>query len=158
MDGMMRARSTGWFLLVLAIPLLGCGNDGGTADPVTSTGADGMVDGTVFLVQSSPATAVMEALYRGPVRRDDQGCLRLEPDGDVPVTVVWPYGFTLETRDDGQHVRDADGRDIGRIGDSFTFGGGYVSALHSGIPLTQAQRGLAESRCPGTYWIVGEVP
>ena len=155
----MKTWSTGWALLVLAVPLFGCGDGAGeTTEPVTNTGEDGMVDGTVFLAQSSPATAVMEALYGGPVTRDEQGCLRLAPDGDAPVAVVWPYGFTLVTQDDGQHVRDAAGRDIGPIGDAFTFGGGYVSSLHDGIPLTQTQRGLAESRCPGTYWIVGDVP
>jgi hypothetical protein len=110
-------------------------------------------DAAVFLRQNEPAQNVMDALFQGRVLRDAQGCLRLE--GAQPATVIWPYGFTLENRPGGLHVRDAAGRALGRIGGSFRFGGGFVpSDDYAG--LSDADRALAGSRCPGEYWIVGE--
>lgn len=110
-------------------------------------------DAAVFLRQREPARDVMEALYQGRILRDDQGCLRLE--GAEPATVIWPYGFTLESRPGGLYVRDAEGRELGRIGGSFRFGGGFVPS-HDYAGLSDADRALADTRCPGEYWIVGE--
>lgn len=111
-------------------------------------------DGTVFLAQTVPPREVMEALYVGKINRDDQGCLRVESEGGA--VVVWPYGFRLDARDGGTYVRDAQGRRIGRIGGSFRMGGGFAGSI-SHIPLSDADRALAESRCPSAdYWIVGE--
>jgi len=123
------------------------------SDP-TALGAE-LQPGTVFLAQSEPPGAVMDALFDGTVARDGSGCLRLE-GGDRP-TVVWPYGAELTSRAGAFWVRDAAGREIGRIGGSFRFGGGEIPSLHDGIPLTAAQRSLAAERCPGRYWIVGEI-
>ena len=111
---------------------------------------------TVFLVQGAPATAVMDALFQGRVTRDVRGCLRLDHQGDRH-TVVWPHGFTIVERDGELFVKDAAGSDVGQVGGSFRFGGGEIPALHEGINLSAESRQLAESRCPGRYWIVGEV-
>lgn len=111
-------------------------------------------DATVFLAQNVAPDAVMEALYEGRINRDEQGCLRVEAEGGA--VVIWPYRFGLEARDDGTYVRDAQGRRIGRIGGHFRTGGGFVPSL-SHVPLSDADRALAESRCPAAYyWIVGE--
>lgn len=110
-------------------------------------------DATVFLAQNQPPQSVMEALFDGVVVRDAQGCLRL--GGPEAATVVWPYGFKLEARDSGLYVKDAAGRSVGRIGGPFRFGGGHVPA-HDYANLTARDRGLAESRCPGGYWLVGD--
>ncbi|HEU4558727.1 MAG TPA: hypothetical protein VFS20_12795 [Longimicrobium sp.] len=109
----------------------------------------------VFIVQGAPATAVMDALFQGRVTLDAQGCLRLENTGDQH-TVVWPHGFTLEERGGALFVKDAAGREVGRVGGSFRFGGGETPVLHQGV-VSEESRKLAESRCPGRYWIVGEV-
>ena len=111
-------------------------------------------DATVFLAQNAPPDAVMEALYVGKVNRDAQGCLRVESEGGA--LVIWPYGFTLEARSDGLHVKDAAGRSVGRIGGDFRMGGGFVPA--GSLPmLSEADRALAQTRCPSTnYWIVGD--
>lgn len=108
-------------------------------------------DDVIFLVQRVEPTVVMEALFEGRVVPDSAGCLRLA--GPDPATVVWPYGARL----DGLTVRDAAGRTIGRIGGPFRLGGGEVPALHTGIPLSAAEREAAR-RCPGRFWIVGDVP
>lgn len=111
-------------------------------------------EGTVFLAATVPARDVMEALYTGKINRDEQGCLRVESEGGA--VVVWPYGFRLVARDGGTYVKNAQGRSIGRIGGSFRMGGGFAGTL-SHIPLSDADRALAESRCPSAYyWIVGE--
>lgn len=110
----------------------------------------------LFFVQGAPPAAVMDALFQGRVARDAVGCLRLDNLGDQP-TVVWPHGFTIAERDGELFVKDAAGREIGRIGGSFRFGGGEILALHEGLKLSDEARQQAESRCPGRYWIVGEV-
>jgi len=125
-----------------------------SGDPVDpSLTGGGNTGATVFLAQSAPPGAVMQALFQGTVVRDAQGCLRL--DSPQPATVIWPHGFTLEARGGRLYVEDAAGREIGRIGGSFRFGGGY-SPTHDHLSLTPADHALADSRCPGEYWIVGE--
>lgn len=100
----------------------------------------------LFLTQGAPATFVMDALFEGRVVVDDAGCVRL--DGPDPATVVWPYRFTLE----GNTVHAADGRIVGRLGGSFRLGGGEVPTLAGGDWQS------ALDRCPGRFWIVGDVP
>lgn len=122
---------------------------------LTSTGVD---DGEVlFLTETVPATMHMQALYEGNVIADAAGCLRLTGMG-LQHTVVWPFGFELRRRMGVATVVDPAGRVIGEIGGAFALGGGEIPTLHDGIPLSDAQRALARDRCPGRYWIVGEVP
>jgi hypothetical protein len=109
--------------------------------------------GTVFLAQNHPPQTVMEALFEGTVVQDEQGCLRLSPG--LSKTVIWPYGFKLEARVGGLYVEDASGRTVGRIGGSFSFGGGNINT-HEHASLTARDHVLAESRCPGTFWLVGD--
>jgi hypothetical protein len=111
--------------------------------------------GILFLTQNLAPNAVMEALFQGRIVADEAGCLRLQP-GDR-VTVIWPKGFTLERVSGAFLVRDAGGRAVGRIGDTFRLGGGEVPYLHQGIGLSAADRERAMSRCPGIFWIVGSV-
>jgi len=145
------AWSTALALLATALAMAACS----PSDDPASLGAfeDG---GLLFLAQTEPATVVMEALWDGVVERDERGCLRLATEDRH--TVIWPFGFTLGVRSDGPYVRDERGRDIGRLGGSFRFGGGEVPELHGGIPLHPTARAAAVSRCPGRYWIVGDVP
>jgi hypothetical protein len=123
--------------------------------PVTPIGVD--VGDVVFLTETAPATFNMEALYKGNVIADAAGCLRLAQSGGQH-TVVWPFGFELRPHNGGANVVDSRGRVIGEIGGAFTFGGGEVPTLHEGIALSDEQRAVARERCPGRYWIVGEVP
>jgi hypothetical protein len=109
--------------------------------------------GLLFLTQNVVPDAFMDALFEGRVVADRAGCLRLEsPDAH---TVVWPKGFGLGG---DLRVRSDRGAEVGRIGGSFRLGGGEVPSLHDGVPLSEADRVRAESRCPGRFWIVGEMP
>lgn len=143
--------------LLLALLTLGlaCSDSQGPHDPALLGDLDG---GPVFLVQSEPATAVMEALFDGRVLLDPSGCPRLDVGGPEDATVVWPYGATLVHHGGTYVVRDAEGREVGVVGERFRFGGGYVPRLHDGIPMNVDARARAEAQCPGVYWIVGEIP
>jgi hypothetical protein len=109
----------------------------------------------IFLAQNVAAAAVMEALFEGRVINDPAGCLRLDSVDDA--TVVWPKGFSLVQQGGEYRIRDAGLRDVGRIGGVFRFGGGEVPYLHDGIALSVADRELGQTRCPGKFWIVGDV-
>lgn len=112
-------------------------------------------DGIVFLTQSTPATVVMEALFDGRVSLGGNGCVLLT--GGQPATVIWPHGFSVVVRHGVTLIRDERGHDIGAVGGSFRFGGGFVDSLHNGIALSAADRERA-AHCPSPYWIVGDVP
>lgn len=123
--------------------------------PLPSSSVD--AGDVVFLAATEPASVHMEALYKGNVVADAAGCLRLAGTSEQH-TVVWPYGFELRQRDGAATVVKPGGREVGEIGGFFTFGGGEVPTLHEGIALPAAQKALALEKCPGRYWIVGEVP
>ena len=135
-------------VLLLAFVMAACTTD--PADPEAPTGL-------LFLVQKpvEGERVVMEALYQGSVvERND--CLRLgdEPDGH---TVVWPPGFSLVDMAGTPVVLDETGREIGQIGDFFRLGGGEVPTLWEDGFVEEPTRAEALRRCPGRYWIVGEV-
>jgi hypothetical protein len=133
-----------------ALALAACSATEGEAPALTGNENP---DATVFLTQNQPPQAVMEALFEGVVVRDAQGCLRL--GSDAGATVIWPYRFALQSRSDGLYVKDAGGRTVGRIGGSFRFGGGNIGAYsHAG--LSAGDQARAASRCPGTFWLVGD--
>lgn len=155
----MRHRSvlpTGCPPVLLALALGACAPSG-QDHPLALQTLDTSDPETVFLALSETPTAVMEALFQGRVIRDAAGCLRLDAPAPDGATVVWPHGFTLQETGDELRVLDTGGGIVGRIGEMFRFGGGFVQALHEGIPLTDADRALAISRCPGAYWIVGDI-
>ena len=107
---------------------------------------------TVVLLQNRVPDVVMEALWTGPVIRDEGGCLRI---GDAQgASVVWPVGFTAE----GDRILSDTGALVGTVGQSLRMGGGIVGTLHDGLPMSEAEKERARTLCPGNYWIVGELP
>lgn len=152
---MCSARFARPLLVALVMGGLGCSDSQGPSASALLSDLDG---GPVFLVQSEPATAVMEALFDGRVLMDAAGCLRLEIGSPEDATVVWPFGTTLEAFGSTYRVREEGGRAVGVVGERFRFGGGFVSELHDGIPMNEDARAHAGERCPGVYWIVGEIP
>ena len=117
--------------------------------PASNDGGDLLM----LTLTESPA-AHMEALFKGSVVADARGCLRLrDADG---ATVIWPKDFRLVDRLGAAMVQDEGGRTVGAVGGDFRFGGGEVP-MHDGLALSAEARRAAEERCPGKYWIVGEL-
>lgn len=110
-----------------------------------------------ILTQSVVPAESMEALYQGIVFADSQGCIRLESEA-YDVTVVWPKDFRAATISEGTAVLNAAGEVVVLLGESVALGGGEVEVLHEELGFTAADRTLAESRCPGRFWIVGQIP
>ncbi|MGD2070555.1 MAG: hypothetical protein PVI57_17915 [Gemmatimonadota bacterium] len=129
---------------------------GGCSGPSTGPVPDALLEvvarhGLVFMTQNVDENDRMEALFRGPVVVDTQGCLRLgRPDG---ATAVWPRGYALETSGDVARVMDERGEPVGWLGDDFELAGGEVEGLHDRMGFTDADRERART-CPGRYWIV----
>lgn len=108
--------------------------------------------GVVFMTQNVVQDAIMDALFQGEVVVDEAGCLRA---GDASgATVVWPAGYQVENLLGEIWIRDADGDVVGQVGASFSLGGGEVPYLLESLGFSQEDRDLAETRCPGKYWIV----
>lgn len=108
-------------------------------------------DGLVFMTQNHRTLAGMEALFVGPVRVDDDGCIRLGSEDDA--TVVWPVGYTLDTSGDVVGVLDEQGDLVGQLGGEFELAGGEVDVLPAAMGFTDEDRERARA-CPGRYWIV----
>lgn len=147
--------------LVLAaaagLALGGC--DAAERSPIEPLGGDEphvAGQSTLFFAQTEQLRTAMEALYRGPVERADDGCLRIQLS-EGP-TVVWPKGFGLEEGPGGElRVVDAAGEPVAALGDRFRLVGGIVTTLDEGMGLSEAGIQRALESCPGRYWIVGEV-
>jgi len=145
-------RPAGFVAAVAALVLAGCSSD--TTGPANYSRVpdDG---GTLFLVSPIVPNAQMEALFEGRIAEDDEGCLRLQPPDAA--TVVWPKGFDLEPRSAEAWVVDEKGRDVGFVGGWFRFSGGEVPFLHEGLGFSTAEAVRIQDRCPGRFWVVGEV-
>jgi hypothetical protein len=136
------------FAFLTLILLVGCGDDSHPAAFETPW---------LFFSQSTRPEAVMEALYEGTVSMDAEGCLRLDLEPDRH-TVVWPFGSTAVTRAGRLVILDQENVEIGRVGGFFALGGGEVPPAAGPLLLSPESRALAEARCPGRFWIVGDIP
>ena len=111
--------------------------------------------GIVFVTQNVTPALIMTALFDGQVVRDDTGCVRLVSSEGA--FVIWPKDFTVAEVGGEFVIRDASGRDAGRIGGRFRLSGGSVATLHDGLPISAPDRSRALQACPGAYWLVGSV-
>jgi hypothetical protein len=108
-------------------------------------------EGIVLMTQTVVPLVAMDALYEGRVVADEKGCLRL--DTPTASAVVWPYGYDVESRDDGIVVVDGEGAEVGTVGGGFSLAGGEVSELSDAMGFTSEDRSRAAASCPGRYWI-----
>jgi hypothetical protein len=58
------------------------------------------------------------------------GCLAVADRSPRPIYVVWPDGYTMVFRQEVSVLIDAVGREVSRLGDEVTLGGGYVPLEH----------------------------
>ena len=110
-------------------------------------------EGIYVLTQLKDLEAYPEALYRGGLYLDGEGCIRIEQSlGQA--TMLWPAGFDVRRNGDRIEILDAQGRVVGNLDQQFETGGGYMPSLHSGLGFTERDQELASSRCPGYFWLV----
>lgn len=144
-------RKARWTLgVALLTGLAGC--SGSSTGPVPDALLEVTArDGLVFMTQNVDENDRMEALFRGAVIADAQGCLRLgTADG---ATAVWPRGYALDASGEVPRVMDERGEPVGALGDTFQLAGGEVEHLLERMGFTDADRERARA-CPGRYWIV----
>lgn len=120
-------------------------NQGGVTE---YSGQDGQ---TIYFPRQAPAIESMAALLEGRLILDDNGCLRVQPEGassgNAPV-VVWHYDFTVTVKDDEITIWNGMGEPVGRVGEWTRMGGGQSRNL--------AQPAMPAD-CPGPYWILGQI-
>lgn len=90
----------------------------------------------------------MEALLRGTLIVDGDGCVQAKTAGDS-VTLVWPQGYTVRGDSTSFEVLDASKKVVARSGSSFAMGGGSVDSVKD----TWAERDCAK----GQLWMVGSL-
>ncbi|KRE68599.1 hypothetical protein ASG92_01675 [Arthrobacter sp. Soil736] len=88
----------------------------------------------------------MEALLRGTLAADDDGCVQAQTAGD-PVTLVWPRGYTVSGDSKSFEVLDASKKVVARSGSPLAIGGGGADSFRG----TWTERGCAKGR----LWMVG---
>lgn len=101
-----------------------------------------------LLTLSEPPSEFMEALTKGVLILDINGCLKI---GDN--TIIWPYGFKLGNNKDA--IYNAEGNIVVEIGNHVEFSGGECSDC----PKEHIKKLLGitpNDKCNGNYWIVGE--
>lgn len=113
----------------------------------------------VFLNQSASVDGIPTTVDSGELAVDRKGCLRMGPQGDrrpnfVP---VWPPGYSLDAGGERMRILDGEGRVVARVGDEIRVGGGPASSLETVVDVDEQQGREIRERCPGTYFIVGEV-
>ena len=113
-----------------------------------------------FPTQKEPATAHMQALLSDKPEELElvDGCLRVN-DGHDNYLIVWPYGFSLSTDEDGViQIIDETGQPIMHVGDKVRFsgGGGEMSGGDSG-DVSAVSEQLPSVHCSGPYWILGDI-
>jgi hypothetical protein len=81
------------------------------------------------------------------------GCLRVN-NGYDNYLLVWPYGFSLSTKDGVIRVIDDTGQPIVRVGDKIKVSGGECAGCTS-EDVAKISVQLPSERCSGPYWIVG---
>jgi len=70
----------------------------------------------------------MEALLRGTLTVDDDGCIQATTAGD-PVTLVWPKGYTVRGDASTFEVLDAGKNVVASSGSSLAIGGGASDSV-----------------------------
>ena len=69
----------------------------------------------------------------------------------VIIYPIWPYGFSLQIRENVIQIVDATGQVVAQVGNKLEISGGEMPAEHIAEYSAQPIPG----NCPGPYWIVG---
>lgn len=99
------------------------------------------------------------ALLRGTLSIDETCIAIIEEDSGTALIPIWPPNFSAKLRDSNNiDVIDSNGSFVARVGDKLVVGGGEASSLEGFDPVfSLPAQEIVHRRCPGDYWIVGEV-
>ena len=101
-----------------------------------------------LITSDVPQLSGMEALHRGTLRADENGCVHSKTTEDS-VALVWPQGYTVKGDSKSFEVLNGSKKVVARSGSPFTMGGGYVDSF---------QDTWTEPDCAkGKLWMVGRV-
>jgi hypothetical protein len=102
----------------------------------------------LFPALKDPQEASMEALLRG----------RLELSGRCLLVgnslVIWPYGYTLRTRDSTSGIYNEKGVPVVQVGDTVQLSGGEGRLTAA---IERQLTGYVPGACNGPLWIAGSV-
>ncbi|SDL02663.1 hypothetical protein SAMN05216282_12317 [Cryobacterium psychrotolerans] len=90
----------------------------------------------------------MEALLRGTLAVDGDGCVQAKTAGD-PVTLVWPRGYTVRGDSRSFEVLDGSKNVVASSGSSLAIGGGGAD--------TFSDKWTERDCAKGKLWLVGGV-
>ncbi len=92
----------------------------------------------------------MEALHRGTLAVDENGCVHSQTAGDAVITLVWPQGYTVKGDSKSFEILDAGKNVVARSGEPLAIGGGGAAGSFED---TWTERDCGK----GTLWMVGQI-
>jgi hypothetical protein len=96
-----------------------------------------------------PQLSGMEALARGTLAVDENGCVHLQAAGDAVTTLVWPQGYTVKGDSKSFEVLDAGKNVVARSGPFLEVGGGGADSFKD--------TWTGHSCAKGQLWMVGAI-
>lgn len=109
-------------------------------------------------VRDGEPRAVMQALARGRLTLDDD-CLRISSGSYDGNLLIWPPDYSFRATGGNVRILDEENRVVAKTGDRIEVGGGEVPG-RSLRNIAYVGKSLGQKilrRCPGPYWLVGEV-
>ncbi len=107
-------------LLIPTTLMAGCTrNSSAITQTVTATATVMVIP--KLLVEKEPSDMYLTALYTGPLGIGDDGYISM---GDT--LIIWPYGYSLQVKDNTVMVIDGKGHEFARVGDAINLRGGFV--------------------------------
>jgi hypothetical protein len=106
----------------------------------------------IYFPKQAAGEAYLAAATEGLLVLQD-GCLRIESEGNYSALVIWRNEHTIQMYEDSIAVVDDENRVVGSVGNSIFMGGGNVSLVHLDEILQQQ---IPEKCRSGSIWLAGE--
>ena len=120
----------------------------GLAVPLLTLACAGSSSAIRLATSDSPQLSTMEALLRGTLTVDGEGCVQAKTSGD-PVTLVWPQGYTVKGDSKSFEVLNAGKNVVARSGSFLEVGGGGADSFKD--------TWTGHSCAKGQLWMVGTI-
>ena len=102
----------------------------------------------MFPTMKAPHNEFLQALLTGRLVLSGD-CLSV---GDK--LIVWPYGYTVKSKEGVISIFNEKDKQIANVGDTFELSGGQAG---ESVNLKEQVEGYIPGRCSGPIWMVGEV-